>query len=175
MQLRHVRSITQAADGPNKVVAIAWSPNSTRLAIATADRVVSLFDEGGELRKDKFPTKPVRACCPPARRGAAAAALCFAHTRLISFFSPHTGRAQADPARKEYFVTGLAWSPDSTKLAVAQSDNIVFLYKVRATAGLCQPRRLPHPALTLHPAPLPPPPPPFSTAGPGLGGQEDHL
>ena len=27
-------------------------------------------------------------------------------------------------------MTGLAWSPDSTKLAVAQSDNIVFVYKL---------------------------------------------
>lgn len=28
----------------------------------------------------------------------------------------------------------MAFSPDSTKLAVAQSDNIVFVYKVRAAA-----------------------------------------
>ena len=32
---------------------------------------------------------------------------------------------------KNYTVTGMAFSPDSTKLAVAQSDNIVFIYKVR--------------------------------------------
>ena len=29
------------------------------LALATADRVISLFDENGEQRRDKFPTKPV--------------------------------------------------------------------------------------------------------------------
>ena len=32
-------------------------------------------------------------------------------------------------------MTGLAWSPDSTKLAVAQSDNIIYVYKVGETWG----------------------------------------
>ncbi|XP_026675781.1 intraflagellar transport protein 172 homolog [Diaphorina citri] len=32
--------------------------------------------------------------------------------------------------RKSYVVKGLAFSPDSTKLAVAQSDNIIFIYKL---------------------------------------------
>lgn len=27
-------------------------------------------------------------------------------------------------------VTGMAFSPDSTKLAVAQTDNIVFVYRL---------------------------------------------
>jgi intraflagellar transport protein 172 len=31
---------------------------------------------------------------------------------------------------KNYLVKGLAFSPDSTKLAVAQSDNIVYVYKL---------------------------------------------
>ncbi len=69
MQLRHVRTVLPATDGPIKVTAIAWSPNSTRLAVATYDRVISLFDEHGEQRKDKFSTKPVslmrvlQGCC----------------------------------------------------------------------------------------------------------------
>ena len=65
MQLRHHRTVTPGStEGPLKVSAIAWSPNSTRLALATADRVVSLFDEHGEQRKDKFSTKPVRRATP---------------------------------------------------------------------------------------------------------------
>lgn len=28
-----------------------------------------------------------------------------------------------------YLVRGMAFSPDSTKLAIAQSDNIVFVYR----------------------------------------------
>lgn len=36
----------------------------------------------------------------------------------------------ADPnSTGAYLVRGLAFSPDSTKLAVAQSDNIVFVYR----------------------------------------------
>jgi len=32
---------------------------------------------------------------------------------------------------KTYVVRGMCWSPDCSKLAIAQSDNIVFVYKVR--------------------------------------------
>lgn len=38
-------------------------------------------------------------------------------------------------APKTYVVKGMAWSPDSCKLAVAQSDNIVFVYKLGAEWG----------------------------------------
>jgi intraflagellar transport protein 172 len=116
MQVRHERNVSPSCEGPNKVVAVCWSPNSLRLALATADRVVSLFDENGVQRnvspKDSFNTKP------------------------------------ADPARKMYFLTGLAWSPDSTRLAVAQSDNILFVYKVRGAGAAAR-----------WAAPPPPPPP----------------
>ena len=57
MQVRYVRTFNPSAEGPLKVTAISWSPSSSRLAVATADRVVSLYDENGEQRKDKFPTK----------------------------------------------------------------------------------------------------------------------
>ena len=33
-------------------------------------------------------------------------------------------------ARQTYVVRGMAFSPDSTKLAVAQSDKIVYIYKL---------------------------------------------
>jgi intraflagellar transport protein 172 len=36
----------------------------------------------------------------------------------------------ADPdGSGAYLVRGMAFSPDSTKLAIAQSDNIVFVYR----------------------------------------------
>jgi intraflagellar transport protein 172 len=66
MQVRHLRTVNPGSDAPNKVTAVAWCPSSTRLAVATADRVISLFDENGEQRRDKFPTKPVRVVCPGA-------------------------------------------------------------------------------------------------------------
>jgi intraflagellar transport protein 172 len=40
-----------------KISSISWSPNSKKMAVATADRVVHLFNEDG-LIKDKFSTRP---------------------------------------------------------------------------------------------------------------------
>ena len=39
------------------MTAIAWSPNSQRLAVVGVDEIVQLFDENGE-RRDRFSTKP---------------------------------------------------------------------------------------------------------------------
>ena len=36
---------------------ICWSPNNVKFAVATADRLVLLFDQDG-VRRDKFSTKP---------------------------------------------------------------------------------------------------------------------
>jgi len=81
-----------------KISTICWSQNGSRMAVATADRVVNMFDSEGE-RKDKFPTKP------------------------------------AERGQKSYVVRGLSFSPDNTKIAVAQSDNIVFIYKIGTEWG----------------------------------------
>jgi len=32
--------------------------------------------------------------------------------------------------KKSYMVKGLAFSPDSTKIAIGQTDDIVFVYKI---------------------------------------------
>lgn len=73
-----------------KISSICWSEIGNRMAVATADRVINMFDHDGE-KKDKFPTKP------------------------------------AERGQKSYVVRGLAFSPDNTKIAVAQSDSIVFV------------------------------------------------
>lgn len=62
MQLRYLKTIHQppadAKDGKfQKVTSIAFSPNHYRLAVATVDRYILLYDENGDLQ-DKFPTKP---------------------------------------------------------------------------------------------------------------------
>ena len=57
MQLRHLQTIIGASDGPNRITALAWSPNLQKLAVATVDRTIQIFDDQGE-RKDKFATKP---------------------------------------------------------------------------------------------------------------------
>jgi intraflagellar transport protein 172 len=84
MQLRHLKTLQPANDQIARITALCWSPNNRfssticfissvldnayefsiprfdrKLAAATADRVVHLFDESGE-KKDKFSTKPVK-------------------------------------------------------------------------------------------------------------------
>jgi len=70
--------------------------HSSKLAAATADRVVHVYDEAG-TKRDKFRTK-----------------------------------AADGNASGAYLISGLAFSPDSSKLAVAQSDAVVFVYRLGA-------------------------------------------
>lgn len=79
----------------SRIVAFDWSPNNVRLAVATSDRQILLFDESGE-RRDKFSTKP----------------------------------SDSEAGKKSYVIKGIAFCEDSTKLAVAQSDCIVYVYKL---------------------------------------------
>lgn len=58
MQVRHMKTLMPAQPGIARVQAMAWSPNTKRLAVADSGRFVNLFDENGEKR-DKFMTKPV--------------------------------------------------------------------------------------------------------------------
>ena len=46
-----------------------------------------------------------------------------------------TKPADSKFGKKSYIVKGLAFSPDSTKLAIAQTDNIVFVYKIGEDFG----------------------------------------
>uniref|UniRef100_A0A914PAZ6 Uncharacterized protein n=1 Tax=Panagrolaimus davidi TaxID=227884 RepID=A0A914PAZ6_9BILA len=85
-------------DGIAKIRAIAVAPNNRKVAIATADLNIVLFDDKLQ-KKDKFATKPV----------------------------------DSKYGKKSYIVTSLAFSPDSTKLAIGQTDNIVFVYKLGET------------------------------------------
>uniref|UniRef100_A0A8V0XZJ6 Intraflagellar transport 172 n=1 Tax=Gallus gallus TaxID=9031 RepID=A0A8V0XZJ6_CHICK len=101
MQLRHVRTLLAPQDGTARVTCMAWSANSGRFAVCTAERVVLLYDEHGE-RRDKFSTKPADA---------------------KSVLCPQYGR-------KSYVVKGMAFSPDSTKIAIGQTDNIVYVYRI---------------------------------------------
>lgn len=58
MILKYLGTVLPAADSENRVVAIAWSPNNLKLAVALADRGIYLFDENGN-KKDRFSTKPI--------------------------------------------------------------------------------------------------------------------
>ena len=85
-------------DHISRITGLTWSPNHQKLAVATSDRTIILFDENGE-RRDKFSTKPS---------------------------DPSNGKTS-------YTIRAIAFSPDSTRLAVAQSDNIVYVYKLGTT------------------------------------------
>lgn len=43
----------------------------------------------------------------------------------------------ADGTNTSYVVRAMAFSPDSTKLAIAQSDNIVFVYRWVSFQSTC--------------------------------------
>jgi hypothetical protein len=57
MHLEHLLISSILQDGAAKVNGMCWSPNGLKLAVATAERIVLLFDANGE-KKDKFSTKP---------------------------------------------------------------------------------------------------------------------
>eukprot|EP01022_Parablepharisma_sp_SALTPOND_P020315 TRINITY_DN365_c0_g1_i1.p1 TRINITY_DN365_c0_g1~~TRINITY_DN365_c0_g1_i1.p1 ORF type:complete len:1766 (-),score=259.62 TRINITY_DN365_c0_g1_i1:1103-6400(-) len=57
MQIKYLKNLNKAVDGMQKISTICWSPNNKRLAVATADRYIHLFDENGNAM-EKFPTKP---------------------------------------------------------------------------------------------------------------------
>ncbi|XP_015595286.1 intraflagellar transport protein 172 homolog [Cephus cinctus] len=60
MLLKYLGSLLPSQEGENRVVAIVWSPNNLKLAVASTDRSIYLFDEKG-VKKDRFSTKPVDA------------------------------------------------------------------------------------------------------------------
>ncbi len=101
--------------GAAKVTALAWAPNNNKLAVCTVDRVVLLFDDQGEKR-DKFATKP-------ADSNVISTHLFLHLPQQFFFLSGQLGK-------KCYQVSALAFSPDSTKIAVGQTDNIIYVYRI---------------------------------------------
>ncbi|XP_065359796.1 intraflagellar transport protein 172 homolog [Calliphora vicina] len=57
MQLKYLKTLLEGQEHINRIAGLSWSPNHKKLAVATADRHILLFDELGE-RRDKFSTKP---------------------------------------------------------------------------------------------------------------------
>ncbi|XP_046838206.1 intraflagellar transport protein 172 homolog [Vespa crabro] len=58
MLLKYLGTIVSSHECENKVVSIVWSPNNQKLAVASTDRSIYLFDDNG-VKKDRFSTKPV--------------------------------------------------------------------------------------------------------------------
>jgi len=100
----------------DQMIAIAWAPNNQKFAAAGKDKVIYLYDEAGEQR-DRFPT---RAGDPKRVRKISVS---------LSMNPEWSSRGMCFQGAA-YAISSIAFSPDSTKLAVAQTDGIVFLYKV---------------------------------------------
>lgn len=87
-----------------------------------------LFDENG-VRKDKFTTKPFdsKVCTSQLILNQYDNYLKYNMSIIYFLFSClHTKQN----SKMSYSVKGLAFSPDSTKIAVGQTDNIIYIYKV---------------------------------------------
>ncbi|XP_063827893.1 intraflagellar transport protein 172 homolog [Ostrinia nubilalis] len=97
MRLKYSKTLLEAQENESPIADITWSPNNVKLAVATCERVVLLFDREG-VRRDKFSTKPA---------------------------DPQAGK-------KSYVITGITFSDNSELLGVAQSDSMVFVYRVGA-------------------------------------------
>ncbi|XP_013140063.1 PREDICTED: intraflagellar transport protein osm-1, partial [Papilio polytes] len=97
MRLKYSKTLLESQGCDSPIADLSWSPNNVKLAVATNERQILLFDLDG-TRRDKFSTKP------------------------------------ADPAagKKSYVITSISFSENSELLGVAQSDNMVFVYRVGA-------------------------------------------
>ncbi|KAG5318986.1 IF172 protein, partial [Pseudoatta argentina] len=58
MLLKYLGTVMPPQELENRVISIAWSPNNLKLAVASSDRSIYLFDENG-VKRDRFSTKPV--------------------------------------------------------------------------------------------------------------------
>ena len=103
MNLKWVKNVRKTQLKEDRIHAIAYAPNSTKLAACSDERVLYLYDvlQDYEL-KDKFALKPAN--------------------------------SKAD--RKAAFqVKALEFSPDSQKLAVGQTDEIIYVYNLGKNWG----------------------------------------
>lgn len=54
--LKSITKLMFLQEDASRILAVAWSPNNSKLAVCNNERIVYLFSENGE-KKDKFPTK----------------------------------------------------------------------------------------------------------------------
>ena len=137
MDLKHscvILFVLIVQDGMAKIAAIAWAPNNLKLAICTSDRIIHLFDEMGE-KKDKFSTKPVEPKVNPSNVLGYILRLVAINTFKVTWQAVNDVQLIVtlfffQYGKKSYVIKGMAFSPDSTKIAVGQTDNIIFVYKI---------------------------------------------
>jgi WD40 repeat protein len=117
----------------NKVNAVAFSPDGTRLATASEDNTARLWD-----------TKTAAAVAPPMRHDAWVYSVAFSAdgTRLATACSDKTVRLWdavtaaplAKPMEHDNQVWSVVFSPDGTRLVSGGSDNTARLWDVESMA-----------------------------------------
>lgn len=105
MQLRYSTTIMKPEDGMKKVNSITWAATGKKCAVAAADRVFFHLIKSIHLFDQNGEKKDKFPTKP------------------------------SDKGQKSYLVRAIEFSPDAMKIAVAQSDNIVFVYKIGSEWG----------------------------------------
>eukprot|EP00750_Incisomonas_marina_P001956 INCI11849.1.p1 GENE.INCI11849.1~~INCI11849.1.p1 ORF type:complete len:1765 (-),score=415.02 INCI11849.1:104-5398(-) len=105
MQLRHLKTIMPPSNGIKQVTAMAWTPNRRNDTSAVVRLAVVGVDKIVHLF-DEMGTRQDRFATKPAVKG-----------------------------NKNFLVRALVFSPDCTKLAVGQTDNICIVYKLGRNWG----------------------------------------
>lgn len=105
MQLRHLKSITPPVAQIKQITAMAWTPNRRNDSSAVVRLAVVSTDKIVHLF-DEMGNRQDRFAAKPAVKG-----------------------------NKNFLVRALVFSPDCTKLAIGQSDNMCTVYKLGRTWG----------------------------------------
>ena len=125
MRLKHERTLIQPVDGFAVATRVSWSPDKNRLAIASLQGTIHLFDEEGSWRehfKTKTNAEKGKYQYVTGRRKE----MNSLSRRLRNCFAVSCGH---------FFPPGLSFSPSSKKLAVAQSDKTVSIYNIGKNWG----------------------------------------
>ncbi|PIO75439.1 WD domain, G-beta repeat protein [Teladorsagia circumcincta] len=142
--------IAWTREGSNKICSLACTPNGVKLAVVGRDRVITLIDEKGDVR-DRFSSKPldsknrsevsVHEMARPADLQNSDSILTDKSETIDLpldgleglFGMAYDPGFEPEPGvygKRSYAIKSVCFSPDSSRLAVAQSDNVVYVYKL---------------------------------------------